>query len=478
MAQLMVVIRPGDERRDMVLALKNKGHLVHEADDGGSALELIRVLRPTVVVLHIDLANLDGLSVLKELRRVSTTKRLPVILLGSSERAAVRASAVQMGVIDYLVTPYSAEDVVLRVGWALKANATTPAVPWDLTDIDLATFLADEPEKADAPPETAPVAETSFEQIMMTTDTLPGAAISMMTPERGGEVETSDGVVRVEVPAGSVRTPLSLGAARVNGGDEPLEESVRIRMGRRIADLTFIDQSGAPVGGPRRDRPVKISVKYDERDIAELGSVDEVTLERYQKVTGEWKNMEASVDLKAQRAVPWQNDFRAGRKPYGGSILVAKGVGPELNLLVDAVEGAGFRAIVESDGLAVSKRTEAELPDVAVIDLELPRLDGIQVLRQIKGNSVTRPTSVILLADNNERTLHGSLMTMGVRDIIFKPWLPGDIQRRVQRAYQSRRTSKRQQQRAFDRVKARQVRNSPKGERPATGTTRRVRRAS
>ena len=80
----MVVIRPGDERRDLVVALKNKGHLVHEADDGGSALELIRVLRPTVVVLHIDLANLDGLSVLKELRRKSTTRKLLVILLGAS----------------------------------------------------------------------------------------------------------------------------------------------------------------------------------------------------------------------------------------------------------------------------------------------------------------------------------------------------------------------------------------------------------
>jgi DNA-binding response OmpR family regulator len=376
-----------------------------------------------------------------------------------------------MGVIDYLVTPYSSEDVVLRVGWALKENAITPAVPWDLTDLDLSTFLADDPEEEEGPPETAPAAQSSFDRILMTPDALPGAAIAMMTPERGGEVETSDGVVRVEVPAGSVRTPLSLGAARVSGQEAPLEESVRIRMGRRIADLTFIDQSGAPGGGPRLDRPIKISVKYDERDIAELGSVDSLTLERYQQVTGEWKSMQASVDLKSQRAVTWQSDFRAGRKPYGGSILVAIGAGPELNLLVDAVEGAGFSAIVESDGLAVSKRAESELPDVAVIYMALPRLDGIQVLRQIKGNSITRPTSIILLAENEERNLQSSLMTMGVRDIIFKPWLPGDIQRRVQRAYQSSRASKRQQRRAFDRVKARQVRRASQG-------AKRIRRAS
>ncbi|NQW16385.1 MAG: response regulator [Chloroflexi bacterium] len=471
MAQLMVVVRPGDERRDLVLALKEKGHLVHEADDGGSALELIRVLRPTVVIMNIDLANLDGLSVLKELRRSSTTKKLPVVLLGTSERTAVRTSAIQLGAIDYLVKPFSTDDVCLRVSWALKASSTIPAVPWDLTDMDLSTFLADTPVAVEIIPETAPVAETSYEMMASSADSLPGAAISMMTPERGGEVETADGVVRVEVPAGSVRLPLSLGAARVNGQEAPLEESVRIRMGRRVADLTFIDQSGAPVGGPRLDRPVKISIKYDERDIAELGSVDSLSLERFQKATGDWKSMQSSVDLKSQRAVTWQKDFSAGRKPYGGSILVAKAAGPELNLLVDAVEGAGFRAIVESDGLAVTNRALEERPDVAVVDLGLPRLDGIQILRQIKGNSITRPTSVILLAENDERNLQSSLMTMGVRDIIFKPWLPGDIQRRVQRAYQSSRASKLQQQRAFDRVKARQERRA--SQRPG-----RVRRAS
>lgn len=122
------------------------------------------------MVLHIDLANLDGLSVLKELRRKSTTRKLPVILLGASERAAVRASALQMGVIDYLVTPYSSEDVVLRVGWALKENAITPAVPWDLTDLDLSTFLADDPEEEEGPPETAPAAQSSFDRILMTPD--------------------------------------------------------------------------------------------------------------------------------------------------------------------------------------------------------------------------------------------------------------------------------------------------------------------
>jgi DNA-binding response OmpR family regulator len=461
MAQLMVVTRPGPERRDMVLELKDKGHLVHEADDGGSALELIRVLKPSIVIMDIDLANLDGLSVLKELRRSSTTRGLPIILTGASERPAVRASAIQLGVVDYLVKPFTSEDVLLRVNWALNQTSTVPAVPWDLTDIDLATFLSDGPGEPDKPPETAPAAEASYGRLIASASAMPGAALSMMTPERGGEVETADGVVRVEVPAGTVRTPMSLGAARVTGTESPLEESVRVRMGRRMADLTFIDQSGAPIGGPRLDRPVKISIRYDERDIAEQGGMDSLKLERYELLSGEWKSLPSTLDLKTQRAVTWEKDFRAARKAFNGSILIAKAVGPELDSLVDAIEGAGFTAIVEPDGLAVARKTNDERPDVAIVDLALPRLDGIQVLRQIKGNPATRPTAVILLTESDDRNMQSSLMTMGVRELIFKPWQPGDIQRRVQRAFQASRATKRQQQRAVDRVKARHARRRP-----------------
>lgn len=467
MNSVMVVARPGDERRTLINFLKDEGHVVHDVGDGGSALELIRVLKPTVAIIDIDLPNLDGLTVLKQIRSSSVTRGLPVILTGASERAAVRSSANNLNVIDYLVRPFKPEEVALRVNWALKGVTDTPAVPWDQTDVILRQIAAADAAEEAPPPETTPAIEAAYSKLIAASDVLPGASIAMMTPEKGGVVETKDGVVRIDVPPGSVRRPMSLGAARPASPAPPLHETVRIRMGRRVADLTFIDQTGSPISGPKLDRPVKISIKYDERDIVEAGGSSSLGIERYRPESDDWEEVASNIDPKEQRSVFWERNFTVARKMMGGKILIAEAIGEDQIDLVDTVEGAGFIVLQESDGLAVAGRVSAEQPDVVLVDLAMPRLDGIQVLRQLKGDPATRSTPVILFGENQDAALQGSLMTMGVRELIMKPWQAGDVQRRVRRAYQASRATKSQQNRAVERVKARRVRNARHAERRA-----------
>jgi CheY-like chemotaxis protein len=202
------------------------GHSVHQTDDGGSALELIRVLKPYVAVIDIDVANLDGITLLREIRRSSVTRGLPVVLTGTSERAAIRASALHLGVVDYLVRSFEAADVALRVKWSLKDQGSVPAVPWDLTNLNLRELLSDGPETIKAPERTTGISKAGFRKLAEDAGYLPGARMEIMTPEKGGMVETGDGIVRVEVPPGSMRRAMSLGAARVNENSEMLAESL------------------------------------------------------------------------------------------------------------------------------------------------------------------------------------------------------------------------------------------------------------
>ena len=458
MPSVMVVARPGDDRKALVNELKDTGHIVHEIDDGGSALELIRVLKPAVAIIDIDLPNLDGLSVLKQIRASSVTRGLPVVLMGASERPAVRSSANSLNVVDYLIRPFKPEEVTLRVNWALKGSTDTPAVPWDQADVILREIAAADVVPGEVTVETTPSIVAAYEKLIAGTDALPGAGISMMTPEDGGSVETEDGILRVDVPPGSVKRPMSLGASRPGSASPPLEESIRVRMGRRVADLTFVDQTGSPIGGPKLDRPVKISIKYDERDIVDAGDPGELTIQRYKPESGEWEELPSTLDQKGRESTAWERDFSTAKKILGGTILIAEGAGEDQDYLIETVEGAGFGVILEPDGLAVTGRVEAERPDVVLMDLALPRLDGIQVLRQIKGDPGTRTTSVILFGENDDKDLQASLMTMGVRELILKPWQAGDVQRRVRRAYQATKATKTQQNRAVQRVKDRHAR--------------------
>ncbi|MCH7735276.1 MAG: response regulator [Chloroflexi bacterium] len=216
---------------------------------------------------------------------------------------------------------------------------------------------------------------------------------------------------------------------------------------------------------------MKISIKYDERDILEAGGPDALALQRYRPESDDWEEISSSLDRKEQRSVAWERNFSAARQMLGGKILIAEGVGEEQNYLAETVEGAGFIVLLEPDGLAVTGRVALERPDVVLVDLALPRLDGIQVLRQIKGDPATRSIPVILFGENEDENLQASLMTMGVRELILKPWQAGDVQRRVRRAYQASRATKSQQNRAVVRVKSRHVRQ-------VRQSARRARRAS
>ncbi len=120
--------------------------------------------------------------------------------------------------------------------------------------------------------------------------------------------------------------------------------------------------------------------------------------------------------------------------------------------LVDCMQRAGFRTIEESDGGSVEKMVIEHKPDVVLLDLTLPRLNGIQVLRTIKGNGEIRKTSVIMVTGDTDRQIIENCMSIGARDFVPKPWHAGDIQHRVKRAVKSSRALTAQIERAHDRA--------------------------
>jgi DNA-binding response OmpR family regulator len=83
-----------------------------EATDGRSALAAIERESPALVVLDIMLPELDGLSVLKAIRR---TDRTPVIILSARGLTDDRITGLGAGADDYLPKPFSPAELVLRV---------------------------------------------------------------------------------------------------------------------------------------------------------------------------------------------------------------------------------------------------------------------------------------------------------------------------------------------------------------------------
>ena len=97
--------------------LERAGYRVVEAADGEAALAAIRREQPALIVLDIMLPEVDGLSVLRALRR---TSRTPVIILSARGMVDDRIEGLETGADDYLAKPFSPAELVVRVGRVLE----------------------------------------------------------------------------------------------------------------------------------------------------------------------------------------------------------------------------------------------------------------------------------------------------------------------------------------------------------------------
>lgn len=107
--------------------LARAGYRVSTAATGTDALKVATRERPDLIVLDLLLPGFSGLEVLQELRRQGDTKDVGIIVLTAKRDEGDRVRGLALGADDYLVKPFSPQELVLRVGAVLR-RLSGPAV--------------------------------------------------------------------------------------------------------------------------------------------------------------------------------------------------------------------------------------------------------------------------------------------------------------------------------------------------------------
>jgi two-component system, OmpR family, phosphate regulon response regulator PhoB len=92
---------------------------------------------------------------------------------------------------------------------------------------------------------------------------------------------------------------------------------------------------------------------------------------------------------------------------------------------------AGYRVATASDGAAALKAAKAEPPDLVVLDIMLPGMNGIDVLAELRRRDDTRQVGVILLTARKEETDRIRGLSAGADDYLTKPFSPEELVLRV-----------------------------------------------
>ena len=121
-------------RRVLRSTLSSNGYLILEAKTGEEAVDMLRKVRPDLVLLDVNMPGMDGIATAREIRSVSD---MPIIMLTVQGAEKDKVAALDAGADDYVVKPFGIEELLARIRAALRryspADALTPFVTKDLT---------------------------------------------------------------------------------------------------------------------------------------------------------------------------------------------------------------------------------------------------------------------------------------------------------------------------------------------------------
>ncbi len=125
---------------------------------------------------------------------------------------------------------------------------------------------------------------------------------------------------------------------------------------------------------------------------------------------------------------------------HGGVVLVVDDLPRNVQLVGSILTRKGYEVLSASGGEAALAALEARLPDLVLLDLMMPGMDGLEVCRRIKGDPRTLHLPVIFLTAANEAELAAKALTEGAVDFISKPFNTAELLARVRTHVDLKRT--------------------------------------
>jgi CheY-like chemotaxis protein len=112
-------------------------------------------------------------------------------------------------------------------------------------------------------------------------------------------------------------------------------------------------------------------------------------------------------------------------------VLVADDEQDILALVTTILERAGYEVLAVRDGAEALAAVRDRRPDLAVLDISMPELDGLEVLRRLRADTATSELPVVLLSAQAQEADVARGFATGASAYVKKPFSPRDLTERV-----------------------------------------------
>lgn len=120
MKRILIVDDEAVIHRLLVRGLEGRGYDLVEAYNGEEALKLAAEATPDLVILDVNMPQMDGRQVMKELRARPATETTPVIMLTGLGEMMDKMAGFELGVDSYVTKPFQMAELIARIEKHLK----------------------------------------------------------------------------------------------------------------------------------------------------------------------------------------------------------------------------------------------------------------------------------------------------------------------------------------------------------------------
>ncbi|HUQ51698.1 MAG TPA: ATP-binding protein [Gammaproteobacteria bacterium] len=421
---------------------------------GDEALEVAHRARPDLVLSDVMMPGLDGFALLRALRHDERTRTVPVILLSARAGEEARVEGLEAGADDYLVKPFDSRELVARVGGAI-ALATQRRDADRRKDEFLATLahelrnplapirMAAEVLKRAPDAKAEEYARGVIERQVDNMSRLIDDLMDLSRISRGKielRMETMD-LQSVLQEAIEATQPLLAGANQLLSVHLP-SQPIRIRCDRVRLTQVFTNLLNNASKYSNAGARISIDASLDDNDavvsVTDEGvGIDAAMLPKvWDMFVQAHRSMERShgglgIGLTIVRSLvemqggsvnasspgpdrgatftvrlPLHADVRDSRQtpaqaarvsPASARVLVADDNEDAAAMLGAYLETMGCVVAVAHDGRAALELAQRFRPDVAVLDLGMPRLNGLECARELRSESWGRAVKLVAL---------------------------------------------------------------------------------
>ncbi len=431
----------------------------HLVNDSSKAIEEIRRVLPDLVLLDIRMP-VDGLSILNLLRQDDELTQIPVVTLTSDTDAKTKMIALNLGANDFLTKPVDISELVARVRNTLSGKAYRDRLSKYSSQLE-SDILRDE--------------------------------LTQVANRRAFDYELNRRMIewsRQRVPLGLLLVDIDY-FKLVNDqyghqvGDDVLRE-VAQEISKSIRDMDLVARYGGeefgiilPCTGPNeviitaervREAIQSRSLKYQGKEVKVTVSVGGTNARAGDDTTSLIKRTDMALYTSKQHGrnrtsihngtvcepINFEESQIETMNPGLGfgdgdhvnavdditqsNILVVDDE-PTITLMVKKLlKGAGYdNVLAETDSTKAFDRVLHERPDLILLDIRMPQIDGLEILRRVRSNEMTKRLPVVFLTSTTDSKTKIKALNDGATDFLPKPVNGSELIARVKNTLLAKR---------------------------------------